>query len=318
MKKLIFAAALCILAACNEAQIEPNEPVFVGPYMVENITSNIYHIQDANEANMPGYNVLEDGSATMNNCSDMYLLVGSTDAALIDLSNPIYKTWDTTAVQALQYLVKERIAERELTVIITHNHPDHVGMMPAFYDSANFWVPADDFTGVEIFPEERTVRFAEGDCFSLSNGLTLKTLTVQGHTKGSTIFHLLGTDIIFSGDAIGSGSGCWIFSYDGFIDYIEGVHKLLEYVGEAEIDKDNLIFYSGHMWQRVGLPEGAELNYQYLADMRSLIDRLIEGKVAPEPYQTFTPILNANFKYGTATITWNSDSAARLAKEYKN
>lgn len=61
-----------------------------GPYTVEVLTEGVYHIEDANDSNPAGMHVEKDGTTSgMNNCSDMYLVVGNSKAMLIDLSNAI-------------------------------------------------------------------------------------------------------------------------------------------------------------------------------------------------------------------------------------
>ena len=114
-------------------------------------------------------------------------------------------------------------------------------------------------------------------------------------------------------DAIGSGNGVWIFSYDSFKQYIGGVEKLFAYIEDPanKIDAEALIFYGGHDWQKGDLEK---LDMQYLHDMRTLIEQIGKGTAEYDP-QAYNPTLNANFKYGTAKITWNTEFAKRFAEE---
>jgi len=284
-----------------------------GPYTVSTITSNVYHIEDGNDSNPPG-NSMKDGKMSNNNCSDMYLIVGSEKALLIDLSN--FVRWDSTAVESLRSLVYERVGNKKFYIAITHNHGDHLGMLPAFVDDekASFWVPEADFDDISRFPAGRTTSFKEGDAFELG-GFTVNTLTVQGHTKGSTLFFLKDRNIVFSGDALGSGSGVWIFNYDGFIQYVEGVNKLVAYIDNPanRIDKGALTLYGGHAWQKGSMDR---LDSKYVYDMQTLIEKIGQGTAEQSPMTGGRGEMNTNFKYGSATICWGEKLAETYSKEY--
>ena len=77
-----------------------------GPYTVRTLADGVFNIEDANDSNPEGVHRNDDGSfAGMNNCSDMYLVVGGERALLIDLSNAIQ--WDTTASTSLRAIVHQ-------------------------------------------------------------------------------------------------------------------------------------------------------------------------------------------------------------------
>jgi hypothetical protein len=58
--------------------------------------------KDANDKYPAGMIMDDDGKMVrMNECSDMYLLVGKNKALLIDLSN--YIKWDDTVMESLNY-----------------------------------------------------------------------------------------------------------------------------------------------------------------------------------------------------------------------
>ena len=82
-----------------------------GPYTVYILSPNVFRIEDANESNPAGMAVGDDGQIVrMNNCSDMYLVIGKNKALLIDLSNDV--KWDDTAAESLRAVVYERVGER--------------------------------------------------------------------------------------------------------------------------------------------------------------------------------------------------------------
>jgi hypothetical protein len=48
--------------------------------------------------------------------------------------------------------------------------------------------------------------------------------------------------------------------------------------------------------------------------MKTLIDRIGQGTAEKESTSTQIPFLNTNFRYGSATITWND----KAAENYRN
>ena len=314
MKRLfyILAAALAVSCAGNVA-----EDVEVGPYTVSVIEKNVYHIQDYNSSYPAGPVLDEAGNFVgFNNCSDMYLLVGKEKALLIDLSNNIQ--WADDAAESLRQLVAERAKGRELIVTFTHNHGDHIGMLPAYVDDpdVNFALPETDFAKLmELFPSYQCSYINDGDVLELG-GMNVDVIKVPGHTDGSVVFNIQGRDIMFTGDAIGSGQGVWIFHEAGFRQYAEGVPYLIEWIENPTngVNQESLRIYGGHYWQRVGLPEThqGELGMQYLRDMNQLIDNIFAGTAVTEPTNLGRPGLDTYFRYGTACVVWNGEQAKQL------
>lgn len=300
---LCLSASLCLIG----------QPVQKGPYTVTVLAKGVYHIEDANNSNPSGNHLDANGKVTgSNNCSDMYLVVGKEKALLIDLSNAI--KWDSTANQSLTSVVYERIAKKNLFISVTHKHGDHLGMLPAFYNDpkAQFWLPEAEFKDFDKFPKERTNFFPENESIDLGGGFVVNTMEVPGHTDHSTLFFLKDKNLVFTGDAIGSGSGVWLFNYDSFITYIKGIGNLIQYIENPNnhIDPERLVVYGGHYWQR-GKRE--KLTSQYIYDMKTLIERIGSGNAETENMLAPRPFLDTNFKYETATISWNKEAAARYA-----
>lgn len=292
----------------------PMQPFERGPYTVRPLAGGVFHIEDANAANPAGVHLDDDGAfAGMNNCSDMYLVVGGERALLVDLSNAV--EWDSTAAASLRGIVRDLAGDRDLFVTATHRHGDHLGMLPAFADDpeVRFWVPQAEFAGMDVFPPERTTGFAERASFDLGGGVVIQTLEVPGHTTHSTVFFPSGRNMVFTGDAIGSGSGVWLFDEASFPVYRRSIDALLAYIGDrtSGIDSERLVIHGGHAWQRGDLDR---LTVQYVYDMRTLIQRIAAGTAEAEPVSNFIPFLDTNFTYGTATITWNREAAARYAE----
>ena len=286
----------------------------VGPFTVHPIIPGVKRIEDANRSNPAGIRRDAQGTVTgFNNCSDMYLIIGSERALLIDLSNAI--KWDDTAVPSLQALVSEEIGTRQLHIAVTHFHGDHTGMLPAFKDNpaVTFWIQTDEFKGREIFPAERTVPIGGDSSLDLGGGVVVDAVKIPGHTDHSTAYFLRGKNLLFSGDGLGSGNGVWIFSAEGFAKYRRTVDRLITYIRTPanSVDESQLLVFGAHYWQK---REKEKLTMQYILDMQTLIGDIKAG-TAREEKVTFGPYLNTNFISGEATITWNKADAERFKAE---
>lgn len=131
------------------------------------------------------------------------------------------------------------------------------------------------------------------------------------------IYFLKGHDMAFSGDAIGSGAGVWIFDMPGFDNYRRSVSRLLKYLEDpaSGIDESIFRFLPGHAYQM----EGIDMDIQYVRDMDELNNRISMGEAEWDPYPMAHRGLDARFKYGKVAIVWNkalSEAyAARMAEE---
>ncbi|MCF0159391.1 MAG: MBL fold metallo-hydrolase [Bacteroidaceae bacterium] len=323
MKKIfLLVLTTLFVGACQ--QQKPQEQVFtqegdveVGPYTVSVIEPGIYHLQDY-IASYPAGEVKDDSGKVVayNNPSDMYLLVGEEKALLIDLSNEI--KWADNAAESLQKIVADRIGGKPLLITCTHNHGDHLGMLPAFSadPAVRFLMPKVDFESLtDRFPENQLTLYDEGFRFDLG-GMKVNTLMVQGHTPGSMVFFVEGKDLCFTGDAVGSGSGVWLFTLEAFNQYGEGVRKLMEYITDPAngIDRQKLVLWGGHYHQRSGLKQddGRGMGYDYLAETSELIGQIKEGTAAKTPV-SHNKLLDVHFTYKNAGIVWN-DSLSNIVR----
>ena len=320
-----FALALA-LTACG-----PAKDVEVGPYTVSVIGENVYHIQDYNTANPAGEEFDADGNLThFNNCSDIYLLVGEKEALMIDLSNPI--DWAENADASLRSLVAERIENKPLTIAFTHEHGDHTGMLPAFVNDpeVRFVLPDGDFAWFkERYPEANAHFLGEGTIFTVDGalsdsgifdlgGMEVEAVSVPGHTNGSMAYLLKSQNLLFTGDAIGSGHGVWIFNEQGFNQYVSAVPYLIQYLKERSVDSDALKIYGGHYWQKdwLDLPEGEELGMEYLLDMKELLNEMEAGTAVTEPSNLGRPGLETYFRHGQAIVTWSAEQLEKYRAQY--
>ena len=311
MKKhtLLLSLALA-LVACGPKDVE------VGPYTVSVIGKNVYHIQDYNSENPAGEAFDADGKVThFNNCSDIYLVVGQQEALIIDLSNPV--NWADNAAESLRSLVAERIQGKPLTITFTHNHGDHTGMLPAFVEDpeVRFALPETDFRRLAArFPESQIRFIGEGEVFDLG-GVQVEAIAVPGHTAGSLVFLLKDQNLLFTGDAVGSGHGVWIFNTEGFNQYVSAVPHLIAALEESGVNLDKLQIYGGHFWQKDWL-DGRIQGMSYLRDMKTLLDEMEAGKAATEPSNLGRPNLDTYFRHGDAIVTWNAQEAGQYSHQY--
>jgi glyoxylase-like metal-dependent hydrolase (beta-lactamase superfamily II) len=304
---LLISVLIVLLSAPCKAQ-----PVEKGPYTVMEIGQGVFHIEDSNRSNPAGIHLDKDGKAAgLNNCSDMYLVEGKDKILLIDLSNNI--TWDSTAVSSLRSIIYSVRGNKQLYITVTHFHGDHTGMLHAFKDDqkATFWIPGEEFRGKDIFPAGRTIPFSENASLDLGGGYVINSFEVPGHSPHSTIFFLKGKNLVFTGDAIGSGNGVWLFSKESFIAYKASIDRLIKYIRDPKngIDAGKLVIYGGHYWQK-GKTE--KLGSQYIFDMQTLIEKIGKGS-AEEEKVTYNQYLDTNFRYGAATITWNKSDADKYS-----
>ena len=317
LRTALFLAVAALFAAC--AAHAPD--VEVGPYTISVIEKNVYHIQDYNQSNPAGETFDADGKLShFNNCSDIYLLVGKDAALVIDLSNAV--NWADDAAESLRAIVAERAGDKPVTVTFTHNHGDHTGMIPAMleYPDAQFALPKTDFQRLaERFPEARRRFFDEGEVFDLG-GLKVEAVAVPGHTAGSMVFYLQGHNLLFTGDAVGSGHGVWIFNADGFNNYVSAVPHLIAWLEDPAhgVDLDALQIYGGHYWQKdwLKLPKGRELGMEYLRDMKQLLDEMESGTAATEPSNLGRQGLDTYFRHGEAIVAWSAEQAERFRSAY--
>jgi glyoxylase-like metal-dependent hydrolase (beta-lactamase superfamily II) len=306
----------CLLFILTLSYSSWAQTVEKGPYTVYVISKGVYHIEDANSGRPAGLKTDQDGKVVgMNNSSDMYLIAGRTKALLIDLSNFI--KWDNTAIESLRSIISERVGKKELYITVTHKHGDHTGMLPAFKDDpkVKFWIPEAEFRGTDIFPKARTIFFPENGSLDLGGSFLITTTEVPGHTEHGTLFFLKGKDLVFTGDALGSGSGVWLFGYESFITYTKSIENLIRYIEDPtnKINLEKLVIYGGHYWQRGKLEK---LTAQYVYDMRTLVEKMKLGSAEEAPMSSQVKYLDTNFKYGTSTITWNKEDAQKFAKKF--
>lgn len=315
---LVFALVLSVpfasAAEAGLADLALGESKEVGMYTVTNFGNDVWHVEDSTAANPRGFQFDETGAMVgMNNCSDMYVVLGEDKAMLVDLSNQYSDGYaDITAV------FDELAGEREQIIWITHAHPDHVGQFPAFKEAGyTVYITTDDYDGLDAYVGlgmDKTLVTPIGYDESIDlGGRTFEIVHVPGHTDGSNVLYEVETKIGFSADSVGSGSGVWLF---GEFEELEvGLKNLLEVI-DNELGGE-VTLYGGHTWQQHNATLGyVEMDRQYVADMQTLIENIKTGGEYTASYLGYyNPALDTNFTYGKATITVAKYKAVKLALE---
>ena len=303
-------SAALLFVGCSEEQpyMQTEE---VGPYTVSLVEKNVWHVEDCNSSNPHGLCRRDDGSISFNGSSDMYIIRGEKKAILIDLSNKI--AWADSAEYALRSIFNACAGKRDKIITVTHNHGDHTGMYYAFKNESGitFMLPENDFKADTVFTPDRML-LKDRDCIDLG-GMEIECFQCEGHTPGSMIFFLKGHNLAFSGDALGSGTGVWLFNKQCFDNFRHGVDRLRAYLEDpaSGIDTSSFRFLTGHTYQKGEF----EIDYRYVRDMQVLNEQICSGTAQWEPYNVGFPGLDATFKYGNASIDWNKAQSEEYAAE---
>ena len=126
---------------------------------------------------------------------NQYLLISSSEAAVIDISDAVDE-------------VGKIITEMDLTLkylLVSHAHPSHVQALPLLKEKfgATFCLHEYEYqhlkeTDIQLEPDRI---LQDNDRLELGN-ITLKVLLTAGHTKGSVCFWVKAANALFSGSTL--------------------------------------------------------------------------------------------------------------------
>lgn len=240
--------------------------------------------------------------------STFYLVIGERKALAIDTG--------TGRAPVLPEMRKHTDLPIELAV--THAHGDHYGASNEF--DTVYMHPADIavlpemeayFTGLMGVPPVRreTLRPVRGGDVIDLGGARIRVLELRGHSPGSVAFVDEGHQLVFTGDAIGSGMGVWmqVFNSLSIAAYRD---NLARFCREAE-PYAGYRFLCGHCNQ-MG-EEGTErYNPPCMAmaeDMIALCDRVLAGtaEAVEAPGRSFTDECAVVAKHGRAKMVYMRD-----------
>ena len=251
------------------------------------------------------YHILDAGN------SSFYIVEGKDRAAVIDTG--------ISAGKKIRPIV-EQLTKKPLILLITHAHGDHFYHMDEFetvyMSHREFDMPEEMLSmmmGDKKLDIEHTIDIKTNDVIDLG-GESIEVCEVPGHTPGTVIYLAKERNLLFTGDAIGSGYGVWMqvpgaVSLDVYYESLVGMLKWC-------VDRGGRMkFYGGHNQQQTQstlIPGYNPLGIGLLADLIDLVDGLrkgtLVGRMSNEGNRTFHLDPDLYACYGRAEIQYNPDN----------
>jgi hydroxyacylglutathione hydrolase len=246
------------------------------------------------------YSILDAGD------SSWYVIEGEDRAAVID----------TGVSPGLSIMpVVRKLTSKPPILVVTHRHIDHMYHLPEF-DTAymchdEFLIP--EKTWDVMFPDctvdvSKTIDIQDDSVIDLG-GEKLLICKVPGHTPGSVVVLDEKRQLLFTGDAIGSGYGVWmqVPSAISLEEYYISLMHLFKWLVDHG---GRMHFYGGHNYQQFQstlIPNYNPLNMGLLADLIDLVDGLVRGTIIgrasnADKVMSLEPALYASF--GRAEIQY--------------
>ena len=193
------------------------------------------------------------------------------------------------------YLMANAIENPEsakITLVLTHNHGDHIAKLGDFVGKANVeavYIGADDSASViEKLGDDagKVVTVKDGDTIPYA-GHTVKVIDVPGHTAGSVVY-LVDNSKLFTGDV-------WMqIGVTTIAEYVDA----LEHLNDAVKGLD-LTIYGGHMQNRYTLTD------QYVRDILECAKGIVDGSLEGVQYLRGNVADAKIATYGTASIVYD-------------
>ncbi len=220
---------------------------------------------------------------------NMYLVVGTEKALLIDTGNPGNITPEE--IKAFTNL--------PLLVVNTHAHPDHSGSNSRF---EKVYIHEADLEAGKRYSRGNVelIPIKEGYVFDLG-GKKLEVIGVRGHTPGSICLLDAQDKLLFGGDTANLETWAQISNVP-LETYKKSMERLLKW-------KDQ--------YDRILPGHNAPLPASYITDLIACADEILAGKGAPspQPAQAAQPTGRGGptagsllHKYGRATIRYNPNN----------
>lgn len=254
---------------------------------ITKLQNNLYHVDEDSG---------EKPIAANNNTSSMYFYIGENDVVMVDGGNGESANANFSN-EGLAKIKELLVGEKELHVVITHLHGDHIGYfkdeksIPTIGEKTKLYINELDLQGLDsqVKQNYEVVSFKNGENLKVGD-FTFEIVGLAGHTEGSCAIIDRESEIIFTGDAIGSGT-VWMFGEDNlekFAPDIENFVKVLE-------GMENPIIYCGHRgqqrWDFVHANKIAvnEIGKEYVKEMSELVKNIKAGKYS----------VNKNYPFAT-------------------
>jgi len=213
-----------------------------------------------------------------------YLVEGEEYAAVID-------TGVSPGTEITPFL--RTLTRKPLILLLTHAHIDHIHHMDEF---ESVYMCHDELQMDPEFLRQMmggkdldlvsTTHVSTGDVIDLG-GRILEVCQVYGHTPGSVVFYDKKEDLLFSGDAFGSGCGVWMQL--GCSSDLEIYRRsLTEFIRWAVQKSPTMTILGGHYhqrWESRAHPGDNPMTLGVVADLLSLTDKIIKGEIQGKPLQ---------------------------------
>lgn len=259
----------------------------LGRYKVEKINDNVYH-WDEGTKDLPGGATDDEG--VMNNPSSMYFVVDENGVILVDLGNGSQKEED---INNAKTIIKSMKGDKPLSIIITHNHGDHVGFGKSndlFNDIEvdNVYISEPDYNGaydaIKQF-DKKIIKVNDGDNIEIY-GSPYTFNIVSAHTEGSLMITDVNHGALYIGDTFGSGF-IWALFDTNSGNPIAALNNGCA-VARTILNKNpTLKILAGHRWQQFwedNHERPNEMTIQYFNDMAQVISGLLDGTTISKPY----------------------------------
>ena len=218
------------------------------------------------------YSILDAGD------SSFYVVEGQEKAAVID-------TGITPGGKILPTV--RQLTQKPLVLAITHAHIDHMHHMDEFEEiylcHEELKLPSEilcqHMHGKQL-DLEATQDVHTGSVIDLGKE-KLEICQVPGHTPGSVVFWDASRDLLFTGDAIGSGYGVWL-QVPGAMPLEVYYHSLISLMKWLVERGGRMKFWGGHSYQQFQstlVPGYNPLSLGLLADLIDLVDGVVSGSI---------------------------------------
>lgn len=213
-----------------------------------------------------------------------YLVEGEEYAAVID-------TGVSPGTEITPFLCT--LTRKPLILLLTHAHIDHIHHMDEFekvYMCHDELQMDPDFLrqmmGGKDLDLLGTKHITTGDVIDLG-GRALEVFRIPGHTPGSVVFYDAKEDLLFSGDAFGSGCGVWM-QLGCSLDLVTYRDSLAAFVRWAAGKSPAMTVLGGHYhqrWQSHAHPGDNPMTLGVVADLLCLTDKILKGEIRGEPVE---------------------------------
>lgn len=250
--------------------------------------------------------------------ASFYVVRGSEYAAVIDTG--------FTKGETIMPVIRS-ITDMPLKLVITHLHMDHMHHMDEFEEvymcRKELTMPPQvlrQSAGGVDHDYSRVHNIETGSVVSLG-GDELEICQVPGHTPGTVVILDKKHNMLFTGDAIGSGVGVWmqVTSAISLEEYLDSLIFLQSWLVEKG---GRMSFWGGHNNQQytaIVTKDGYNpLNMGLLGDLIDLVEKILTGEikgVAHEEGIVDKPGENLYASFGRAEILYNRDSLRRKASD---